>query len=103
MEAVEYDIWPERCPSGTQPIASKPEPVSAVTWRQLVAVPVPPPTRAIALRIGVTTGERFFAGACRSKATRPVPGRVEVKNNALTQRTQRIRRGREGGFRARSA
>src|SRR5439155_7318696 len=78
LEAGEYDSWPERCPSGTQPIESKPEPVSAVTWRQFVAVPVPPPTRGIELRIGVTTGKRFFAGACRSKATRPVPVEIDL-------------------------
>ena len=34
----------------------KPEPMMALTWRQLVAVPVPPPTRGMTLRIGVTKG-----------------------------------------------
>jgi len=56
LVAVEYDICPERWPSGTHPIASKPEPMMALTARQLVAVPVPPPTRGKELRIGVTNG-----------------------------------------------
>ena len=41
---------------GTQPIASKPEPIIALTWRQFVAEPVPPPTRGITFLIGVTKG-----------------------------------------------
>ncbi len=53
---VEYDIWPERWPSGTQPIASKPEPIIALTWRQFVAEPIPPPTRGMMFLIGVTKG-----------------------------------------------
>jgi hypothetical protein len=53
---VEYDIWPERWPSGTHPIASKPEPIIALIWRQFVAEPTPPPTRGMMFLSGVTNG-----------------------------------------------
>jgi hypothetical protein len=47
---------PDRWPSGIQPMASKPEPRMARTTYQLVAVPVPPPTRGSRFRMGVATG-----------------------------------------------
>ena len=53
---VEYDIVPERWPSGTHPIESKPEPMIALIWRQFVAEPTPPPTRGITFLSGVTNG-----------------------------------------------
>src|ERR1700761_2973021 len=43
----------------------------ALTARQFVAVPVPPPTRGIEFLIGVIKGYKFFEGACRSYATKP--------------------------------
>src|SRR5207237_9216809 len=67
---VEYDIWPERWPSGTHPIESKREPMIAFTCRQFVAEPTPPPTRGTMFRRGVTNGYRFLAGAGRSMANR---------------------------------
>src|ERR1700733_790042 len=63
----------ERWPSGTQPIASKPEPVVAKIERQWAASPgFSRPTRGIEFLNGVIVGYRFFAGACRSYAVRPV-------------------------------
>ena len=37
-------------------MASKPEPIRLFTWRQLVAVPVPPCTRGRRFLIGVAAG-----------------------------------------------
>src|SRR3954468_20989252 len=64
-------------------MASNPEPIRALTCFQLVAGPVPPLTRGITFRIGVTTGYRFFDGACRSYATRPAPLAIVFARSSL--------------------